>query len=251
MSYDAARLGKLTASYWDVQKVRISVNNRLDSMIEEDQNILNPLDQLEKYIAKQVRIEVRKNPFWDYWLKTVKGIGEIYAAQLISLITGQKHTSECQAKRDAYYSKKEKGEGKRDQSYECDCPPMEIERFPYISSLWKYAGLHVVDGKAARRRKGQKVDWNPRLRSTCYNIGKSFVINTKGPYRQHYDRFKAEDTEKHPGLSKGHLDARARRKTVKLFLSHLYLKWYELKGLTPTQPYVEEVLEHRHIIPPP
>jgi len=244
------KLNHQTSNYWDIQKLRIAISNRQEDLID-DADVVTTLKSLEGKLARDIGKLVHEHPMWGYWLKDLFGIGEVMAGQLICLVTGQVHTPECQVKRDAYYSKKVKGEGKREARYVCDCPLVEIERFPTVSSLWKYAGMHVVDGKAPRRKRGEKVDWNPRFRSLCYNIGKSFVINTKGPYRQHYDRFKAEDTEKHPDLSKGHLDARARRKTVKLFLSHLYMKWYELKGLTPTQPYVEAEMGHTHIIPPP
>lgn len=244
-------LFKLTSTYWDIQKTRVATGNRLDSMYEIDKNIMKTLETLEDYISKEIKNEVHEHPIWNYWLKDVKGIGEIFSAQLISLIYGQVHTPECQEKRDAYYSKKEKGEGKRAEKYECECPVVGIGRFPMVSSLWKYAGLHVVNGKAPKRKKGEKVTWNPRLRSVCYNIGKSFVMVGKGgPYRAHYDEMKAEEFEKHPEITKGHADARARRKAVKLFLSHLFAKWYELEGLEAPMPYVHAVGGHTNYIPP-
>jgi hypothetical protein len=244
-------LFKLTSTYWDIQKTRVATGNRLDVLHEVDKNILASLKTLEDYIAKEIKKEVHEQAIWNYWLKSVKGVGEIFSAQLISLIYGQVHTSECQVKRDAYYSKKDKGEEKRAQTYECDCPVTGMERFPMVSSLWKYAGMHVVDGKAPKRKKGEKITWNPRFRSVCYNIGKSFVMVGKGgPYRAYYDKVKAEDTEKHPDLRKGHLDARARRKTVKLFLSHLFAKWYEMEGLEAPAPYIHAIGGHSNYIPP-
>ena len=181
------------------------------------------------------------------------------AAQLIHLITGKKHTEECNSKREAYFAKKKpeekrankKQEEKGAKRYVCDCPIMDIERFHCVSALWKYAGMHVVDGKAPKMRRGQKVTWNPKLRSVCYNIGRSFVLNRSSPYRVHYDRFKEEERQKNPELSKGHIDARARRKTVKLFLSHLFDQWYRLKGLDPPNPYAIDIMKHKNYIPPP
>lgn len=269
---DVKRLKRYTANYWDIQKVRIAVFNR-QGELAEDADIVRTLKTLEEGLAKKIKKEVPEHPIWDKWLKHVGGIGLILAAQLICLITGQVHTPECQVKRDAYYSKKKRGEGKRgvredDKEdypkgcpYICDCPLVGIERFGSVSSLWKYAGMDVVNGKAPRRKKGEKISWNPRLRALCYNIGKSFVMNIKGPYRKHYDRFKAleqaKNLERSKGLSKGHIDARARRKTVKLFLAHLFDQWYRLPspgypdGREPPKPYAFDVKGHSGYIPPP
>ena len=45
---------------------------------------------------------------------------------------------------------------------------------------------------------------------------------------------------------KGHLDARVRRKTVKLFLSHIWYKWRELEGLSTTEPYPMTEMGGKH-----
>jgi len=42
----------------------------------------------------------------------------------------------------------------------------------------------------------------------------------------------------------------ARRKTVKLFLSHLFDQWCRLKGLEPPKPYSIDILKHEGHIPP-
>jgi len=247
-----SQLSTLMNLYWDLQKTRIAAANRI-RMIEDSGDlsmILGEVEHLEKEIDKRLKKCAQNHPLWSYWLKNITGIGEVLAAQLIHLITGKKHTAECMEKREEYFSKKKPGE-KRAPKFECDCPIMEIERFHSVSALHKYAGMHVVDGKAPRMRKGQKVNWNPKLRSVCYNVGKSFVMNRSSPYRPHYDRFKAEEKQKHPELSKGHIDARARRKTVKLFLAHLFDQWYRLKGLDPPRPYPMSVLQHENYIPPP
>jgi hypothetical protein len=245
-------IGKLTTTYWDIQKLRIALSNRLDSTHERDGDILTSMKAIEDGIKKDIKKAVKEIPIWGYWLKDVKGVGETFSAQLVHLIQGQVHTPECKVERDKYFSKKDKGEDKRAQRYECDCPVVGMERFKTISSLWKYAGMDVVNGKAPRRTKGQKITWNPRLRSVCYNIGKSFVMVGKGGYyRGYYDEVKAKEKLKHPELTKGHIDARARRKVVKRFLSHLFVKWYELEGLEAPMPYIHTVGGHTHYVSPP
>jgi hypothetical protein len=66
-----------------------------------------------------------------------------------------------------------------------------------------------------------------------------------------------EDTEayKHNQMGKlspGHIDARARRYAVKLFLSHLFEEWYRRhNGSEPPKPYPIAFLQHVHYVPPP
>lgn len=251
--------------YLDIQKVRISLNNRLDRVREakhtsepylSDQlgfliEYAGQLEEIEEKVGKNIASQLNGLPIWETFLKEVKGIGPIYAGQLICLIAGKKHTLECKEKQKQYFSKKERGEVKRANRFECDCPAMEIERFPMVSSLWKYAGMHVVDGKAPGRKRGQQANWNPKLKSLCWKIAKSFVM-VGGDYRFRYNEFKQKETETSAGkLSKRHIDMRARRKTVKLFLAHVFDKWYRLKGLTPPEPYSIGVMKHEGYIPPP
>lgn len=277
-----AQLPTLVTLNWNLQRARIPLVQQINALkakgvdtTDLEATILAPLLVLEKEGEKRLKKCVHNHPLWGYWLKHINGIGEKFTAQLIYLITGKKHTEECQEKRDKYFAKKKPGE-KRAKAFKCDCPVMEIERFHSVSALWKYAGMSTesycrdcgknVDEKAKscphcestnigrrapRRRRGQKVTWNPKLRSVCRNIGKSFVMNMSSQYRPHYDENKEFYNRKDPHLSDGHRDARARRKTVKLFLSHLYEMWYQVKGLEPPKTYAEEHLGHVHHIPPP
>lgn len=251
-----SQLSAILNLYWDLQKTRISLGNRIWALNEAKEKtedlttILGKVEEIEDDVEKRLKKCIHKHYLWTGWLKHIGGVGEILTAQLIYLITGKKHTEECKKKREEYFSKKESGE-KRARAFKCDCPVMEIERFDNVSALWKYALGGVVEGKAQRRRRGQKITWNPKLRSVCYNLGKSFVMTTSGQYRPWYDQNKAFYNLKDPHLSDGHRDARARRKTVELFLSHLFEVWYTLKGLTPPKTYAEEKLGHVHHIPPP
>ena len=214
-------------------------------------DILSELDRLEKDLIKKIPASLEaESLIWGAWLSHITGIGAVLAAQLVHLIKGQVHTDECKVERERYFSKKRLGESLRGL-YVCDCPVKEIERFPTVSSLWKYAGLHVVNGKAPKMKRGEKVDWNPKLRSLCWKISDSFVKKRDSPYRKYYDEFKAMEKQKNPELRLRHIDMRARRKTVKLFLAHLFSKWYELKGLKAPEPYPFSMLGHEGYIPPP
>ena len=275
-------LSTLVALDWNLQQARMPLDQQINALKAKgvntdilEQDLLTVLLDLEKAGIKKLNTCVHNHPLWGYWLKHVAGIGEKLTAQLIYLIYGQVHTEECQVKRDAYYAKKKPGET-RAKSFVCDCPVKDIERFHSVSALWKYAGLNVerfcrdcektvpdeamtcrfcnggnLWGRAPKRRKGQKITWNPRLKKVCFNVGECIVRVTSGPYRAFYDEYRAFYDEKYPKRSKGHRYAMAKRKTVKLFLSHLFQMWYEMKELTPPRPYAQEHLGHVHHIPPP
>lgn len=55
-----------------------------------------------------------------------------------------------------------------------------------------------------------------------------------------------------PMLSPGHIDARARRYAVKMFLSHFHECWYrETFGIEPPAPFAISIQGHAHYIAPP
>jgi len=142
-----------------------------------------------------------------------------------------------------------------------------IEAFDTASKYWAWWGLHVVDGGAAKRRRGENINWNPTMRTLAWKIGKQFVIQGRG-YRQIYDNekdrlnaqrlpvgacsryeeCKAKLKNRKEPACKGHIDAMARRKAVKLFIAHLYQTWRGLEGLPSRPPYVMEYMGHTGMV---
>jgi hypothetical protein len=57
-----------------------------------------------------------------------------------------------------------------------------------LRELWAYCGLHVVDGRAPRRRKGQKANWSTKARTRLFVIAEGCVKQKRSPYRAVYDR---------------------------------------------------------------
>ncbi len=228
----------LTELYYDSQKMRIMAENRLGQMkrdgldTERAQELQLWIDErlmlIENHIKKEAADHVKKHEIWDDWLKNIKGIGPIISACLISWIS-------------------------------------PIERFPTISSLWKYCNLHVVDGKAPKRQKSKKSEGNLKLHTLAWKISDSFV-KSGGPYRQEYDRAKTFYRAKFPekidtgiknkkgepiyNYSDKHIHMMAKRKSVKLFLAHLWVVWRELEGLPVSKPYVIDKLGHTHYLEP-
>lgn len=227
----------VTELYYDIQKMRIMSGNRLnqlrrDGMDPQRAQVMQDwvderLVSIEKDIKKMATKYVEEEEIWS-WLNEVKGIGPVISACLISWIK-------------------------------------PIKRFDTVSSLWAYCGQDVRDGMAPRKKKGEKVNWNPRLRTLCWKISDSFV-KSKGPYRDEYDRAKAFYRAKFPDqvdtgekTRRGtpimqytdlHIHNMAKRKAVKLFLSHFWVKWRELENLEIRLPYAFDRLGHRHYIQP-
>lgn len=165
---------------------------------------------------------------------------------------------------------------------------IDITRCPTASSLWRYCGLAVVDGKAERAHRWQtlqaanpswteeecklaaKLHYNKRTKKTCYLISRAFIMAKHKTYEPIYREAKEFYTRVHPEWIlrpskrklkgkivmvkiKGgdlHVDLAARRKMVKVFLVHLWLKWREAEGLPTRGPYVQEYMSHEVIAPP-
>lgn len=205
----------LIESYYQVQEHRIAMGNQIFAL-EAAKRDVEPLDEyhvdlevLENKIAKHLAQTVKDHVMWP-WLKSVKGIGPVFASVLTTSI--------------------------------------DIRKADHASSVWKYAGL----APGQKKEKGKKIDFNPFLKVTCWKIGMSF-IKTKGEYRGIYDTSKEFYQRKFPKevdsgrkskegkpimmYTKGHIDAMARRRTVKLFLSHFWAEWRAKEGLTVSVPF--------------
>ena len=244
------RLRILVEVFYDMQKLRIATGNRLG--MYEKLNVLTPLqaaklqeifsdlERDEGKIMKEISDELKVIPIWQ-WLKTVKGIGPAMAAGIVGWID-------------------------------------DISKSPHVSSLWKYAGMHVEDGKAPRRKRGEKAPWSWRLKTHMWKVVKQLLMAQSpkrggGFYDTWYREYKAYEIEKceRKGLrivpsaslptkggkkyellgmiSTGHVDNRAKRKVAKLILAHVWHVWREMEGL-PVNPLYSAKLGHE-VIPPP
>lgn len=123
---------------------------------------------------------------------------------------------------------------------------IDITKAQHASSVWKYAGL----APEQKRKAGQKLDYNPDLKTLCWKISNSFV-KTKGKYREIYDTSKAYYQVKFPNevkegkvtkYTKGHINNMALRRTVKLFLSDFWAEWRRIEGLEVSEPFAHRIL---------
>jgi hypothetical protein len=157
---------------------------------------------------------------------------------------------------------------------------IDCARCENISGLWKFAGQAPGFD---RKTKGQKLCYNARLKTLCWKMGESFVkVSGKegATYGKFYVQYKAEEVGRNEAglyrevakrelsaktfksdnvtkkrltegkLSDAHLHARAKRRVVKMFLSHFWVKAREGKGLSVTLPYAISILGHEGMIEP-
>jgi hypothetical protein len=118
--------------------------------------------------------------------------------------------------------------------------PLQARTMP--SQLWAYCGLHVVDGHAPRRQRGQQANWSTRAKTRAYLMAEACVklvgggTKRRSPYRDVYDAARAHDAERQAEretpLTDGHCHARAMRRVSKAILADM---WAEArKGAAPT-----------------
>lgn len=118
---------------------------------------------------------------------------------------------------------------------------------PTISSLWHYAGLHTnpETGKAVRRQRGVKIDYNPFLKSKLWVLAGCF-LKSNSPWREHYDNTKNRWKSANKGDSDAHRHAAALRPMMKAFLAELWRTWRPLESLPVLPSYAESVLHRVH-----
>jgi hypothetical protein len=125
-------------------------------------------------------------------------------------------------------------------------------RFSGVQAMRHYCGYHVVDGHAAKRKKGEAQTWNGKIRTALWSWSTS-MLKTRNPvWRPLYDEYLAAELEvhgkKHPKCTaiQGHCGARARMKVVQQVLKQFYVdamglpldppvKITEIKSIEPTK----------------
>jgi len=157
---------------------------------------------------------------------------------------------------------------------------IDIAKAPTVGHIWRYAGL-LWD----KWEKGEKRPWNASLKVLCWKIGESFVkfsgnkndfygklyLQRKTQEERYNNEMKfsaqAEEKLKNFNIGKdkkayeiyksgllppGHIHARAKRWTVKLFLSHYKeVSWWLAYNEAPPKPFTISIMGHGDYIPPP
>ena len=246
MSRQEARY--LVDTYYQIQDYRIATANQCRVMdeSEEPHEVLTWFFNNNEALENQIRNALNAYTDGDAigrWMKSIIGIGPVLAAGLLANI--------------------------------------DIEKAPTAGHIWSFAGLDPTKIWG----KGEKRPWNAKLKVLCWKIGQSFVKvsnNEKDIYghiyreRKEYESAKNEageyadqaarilaskkiskDTDAFKWYSQGklppaHIQQRAERYAVKIFLSHLHAVWYRYHfGVEPPKPFAIAILGHAHEITPP
>jgi predicted RNA-binding Zn-ribbon protein involved in translation (DUF1610 family) len=228
-----------------IQKNRIAFEQRLIA-IDQGRDTADPftIDMLERYRDRFIELEKEIDDDIDrvagnipivQKMIEVRGIGVMLAAKVVAMI--------------------------------------DIERAQHVSSLWRFAGMAVtpvciecgqyltngatqcpdcgggIVHKADRPRKGQRLNYNARLKTYCWQVGTS-LLRAKSPYRSIYDKARKYYDANREDWPKARKHRAAMRKMVKLFLQHLWVEWRELEGLPVTKPYSHEKQGHNSYLKP-
>jgi hypothetical protein len=230
--------------YYITQEARKRAGNQIRSMPDEPHELLTWFFQQNKIMESQLKGALDRysetKPI-GRWAKSLFGIGPVISAGLIAHI--------------------------------------DIKKAVTAGDIYRFGGVDPT----SKWEKKQKRPWNADLKTLIWKIGQSFMKFKNrencyyGPYYKEYKAFYKErndsggnreralkeaskyDPKKEAykvcmsgKLPKGHVDAQARRKVAKLFLSHFHEVWYEDEFKTKAPAcFAIAHLGHVHYIPPP
>lgn len=284
-SHQVPKIRVLVETFYDVQKTRIEEGNRIQDLVrrgvlpepvaeELHNNTEKKLEAIEKSIVEDLKKLIKYHVVWDHWLQNVNGIGTVLAAGLIAYADARKfdsvsklwayaglhlirRCSECGKRTFASPSETDAWEKKMvERLKQANERKTKKEKATDEQLLEKVhtSVCHCEESKPAmviaKRKRGELSDWNPKLKTHCWKMGESFV-KVHGVYHDQYAKFKDEEQRKAPeGMAQAQIHARAKRKTVKLFLAHYWQTYRELCGLPTRSPYAMEHGGHQDYIPP-
>jgi len=188
---ETALLDRLARSWLGVQQHRKGMAQR-----ELADDIVAEFKRGEDLLSRRLSQALRRHPLWP-WLSQYRGLGGAHVALVIGLIgdprrfPGQRCTeghylpplyavgAPCPIAGPDRESDGTGGDGAEaagaaaDRTGESEagpgcCPGVMLppRTTSGTRSLWHWLGLHVVEGRAPRKTKGQRCDWQPRGRAS-------------------------------------------------------------------------------------
>ena len=242
-----------------IQKTRIAFGNRVAAIERgSDQSAASleifkrwerRFEVMEKDVEADIKDLIGDYPIVEYAC-AVKGIGMMSVAQAIAMVDIRKADTVSALWRYSGYGQSpywvdkdgkimapEAGyKWKKNKSGEKEKVHVVIEP----EDDWKLVYLR------SRPIKGWTLDYNSRLKVSCYNIAGSF-LKSNSPYRKVYDEAREYYDMNRPDWTKMHKHRAATRKMIKMWLSHLWQVWRELEGLPTREAYVHEKLGHTKV----
>jgi hypothetical protein len=274
----------LTDLYYQMQDNRIRAAGQIRAMEQEEIKephltldwVFNQSEKLEGSI-RAVLGEFAKNRTVGAWSQSILGIGPVISAGLIANIGLTVWV--CMA------DEGEKSKRRKPSDHCAKIKPCSLacheKPVNTVGQIWRYAGLDPT----SKWEKGKKRPWNASLKRLCWLIGQSFVKVSNNPkdFYGHYYRNRKEQeiknndagkfveqavralTEKKIGketdaykaysigkLPPAHIQQRAERYAVKLFLSHWHQVAFRAEfGAMPPAPYAISQLGHSDLVSVP
>jgi hypothetical protein len=165
----------------------VEIDAHLAVTLRPYQNAIAMFDAEIKPVEKQLAKLVKTLPCYP-WMKSHKGIGDLYIAGIYG---------------------------------ECGGP---ITKSHSVSALWKFFGLAVYEGKRQAFQtdaaENKRQSYSSRRRSLIAQIETAFVMTSSPGWREIYEERKLYELAK--GCAKGHAHNRAKRYMGKRFLRELY-----------------------------
>jgi hypothetical protein len=188
----------LCASWEDAQKTRLALTQR-----GVDPDLVKAVESVEKRLAARIKKAVAQHPLGP-WLAEHPGVGGVHTARILAMIgdpwrfPGQRCTNGHYSRPGAALSSIEEVACEV-VTVDGPCGGTMLPPRPGTGtrSLWHYFGLHVVDGRAPRRTKGQQSDWNTKGKTALLmpgGIAEQIVRLRVQPWREVYDTTKARLT---------------------------------------------------------
>jgi len=252
-------LRNLVDIYYDFQEqrkqtqARIGASKRKGSLTDDELSIYgittifeNALS-FEKDIERLLRKQIKNYALHNQYLVKITGIDVLLSAGLIAYIDDiekYQHPSSLHQ-----YS----GYGGNSFCPNCKKPTFIIKKYhtgktakmlqPFLKCP---VCNNITEFTIQKKISGYQINWSPRLRQVAWKVGRSFVMSSPNrcKYRKLYDKIKKKERRKNPDHTDSHIVNIAMRKTVKIFLVHLWQTWRRQEGLETTEPYSKQLLGH-------
>jgi len=283
----------MVEGFWDIQEVRKKLGNALkaykrmgieDMYLEEVKLLIEDLKEIENSAKEKFSRRIELHPLTD-WACRIKGVDQIYIAQLISVVGDINRFStvskfwkymgwgvELRCKkcgRRLFKTEEEKNkfvekmirrlrEAAERRKYKKGEFSEERTRERVLKWCCKCKNPQPVH-VAQRRRRGELSEFNRngkkvmgRIAISIIRVGKLLEKKGKTPPRYYqYMMHKLEVYRKRPGLANQPLKVyrRAQRVMIKLFLAHVWEVWRQKIGLPTKAPYGTQKLGEEYISP--
>jgi len=233
---------------------------------------------IEKELERAVEPFVYETELWKRWLKGVKGVGPIMAANMLTTFDPYKakHSSSYNAYAGLHVIKRCQGcggkryfgtaedkekwvrtivrkmrqavERRKDKKEEFneDEARRDVEKF-----ICHCPDPEVVE-VAPRRKRGEPIEWNPHARTKCWQLITQ-LSKARGVYYRLYQEYRAKEEARNRARAKKQrpvvVNLSARRKMFKPeFLFWLWWLSREQEGLETSKPYVIDKLGHEEVM---